>query len=116
MKKTNFLPASLLFVAILIRLISGAQETEVRYLSGTGIDDAVDWEFMCTDGRQSGTWTTIPVPSCWELHGFGTYNYGNDKDEIRGKEKGLYRHRFEMPADWKGKSVHIVFEGSMTDT
>jgi hypothetical protein len=116
MKKTNFLPASLLFVAILIRLISGAQETEVRYLSGTGIDDAVDWEFMCTDGRQSGAWTTIPVPSCWELHGFGNYNYGNDKDEIRGKEKGLYRHRFEVPADWKGKSVHIVFEGSMTDT
>ena len=116
MKKTNFLSAILLFVAILIRMISGAQETEVRYLSGTGIDDAVDWEFMCTDGRQSGTWTTIPVPSCWELHGFGTYNYGNDKDEIRGKEKGLYRHRFEVPADWKGKSVHIVFEGSMTDT
>jgi hypothetical protein len=93
-----------------------AQHTHIQYLSGTGSDHTIDWEFFCTAGMKSGYWTTIPVPSCWELQGFGKYNYGHDKDEDRGKEKGLYRHRFPVPADWKDKSVRIVFEGSMTDT
>ena len=53
-----------------------ARETEIRHLSGTGPENAVTWEFFVTGGRNSGTWTTIPVPSCWEQHGFGTYNYG----------------------------------------
>src|SRR6185369_10454768 len=41
-------------------------ETEIRYLSGTGKDDAVMWDFYCTGGRRSGVWTKIPVPSNWE--------------------------------------------------
>jgi beta-galactosidase/beta-glucuronidase len=59
------------------------------------------------------------VPSNWELQGFGTYNYGHDwrdKNIKLGQEEGLYRYRFEVPADWKGKTVQIVFDGSMTDT
>lgn len=97
-------------------IISNAQQTIVRFLSGTGSDNTVDWEFYCTDGRKSGYWTTIPVPSCWELQGFGTYNYGHDKYENRGMEKGIYRHRFSVPSDWKGNSINLVFDGSMTDT
>lgn len=97
-------------------IISNAQQTIVRFLSGTGSDNTVDWEFYCTDGRKSGYWTTIPVPSCWELQGFGTYNYGHDKYEKRGMEKGIYRHRFSVPSDWKGNSINLVFDGSMTDT
>lgn len=93
-----------------------AQNTQIQYLSGTGSDQTVDWEFFCTGGMNSGYWTTIPVPSCWELQGFGKYNYGHDKDEDRGKEKGMYRHRFTVPADWKDQAVSLVFEGSMTDT
>ena len=46
-------------------------ETQTLYLSGTGSDDAVEWEFFCTAGAGSGEWTTIPVPSCWECQGFG---------------------------------------------
>jgi hypothetical protein len=95
--------------------ISG-QETQILYLSGTGMDNTVDWQFYCTAGSNSGKWVTIPVPSNWELHGFGTYNYGHDKDSLRGKETGLYRHEFNIPDEWKGKTVNIVFEGSMTDT
>lgn len=92
-----------------------AQETEKSYLSGTGNDNTVHWEFLCTGGRNAGKWTTIPVPSCWELQGFGKYDYGFAKDSIRGKEKGMYRHRFNVPASWKNKVVNIVFEGVMTD-
>lgn len=93
-----------------------AQEAEILYLSGKGPDDAIEWDFYCTDGRNSGSWTKIKVPSNWELEGFGTYNYGLDRDTTRGKETGMYKHQFTVPENWNGKSVKIVFEGSMTDT
>lgn len=92
-----------------------AQTTQKVYLSGTGSDDTVNWEFYCAGGAHSKKWTTIPVPSCWELQGFGTYNYGFDKDDKRGKEEGLYRFRFAVPKNWKGSSINLVFEGVMTD-
>jgi hypothetical protein len=63
----------------------------------------------------SNKWTTIPVPSCWELQGFGKYDYGFAKDSVRGKEKGLYKYSFNAPASWKGKVINIVFEGVITD-
>jgi hypothetical protein len=93
-----------------------AQQTEKQYLSGTGSDKTVNWQFYCTAGSNSGKWTTIPVPGNWELQGFGKYNYGLDKDSVRGKEQGLYKYNFTVPAAWKNKVVQIVFEGSMTDT
>lgn len=110
-------PLSVLLVAALA--LGGAsfavgQETEVIYLSGRGSDDAVPWEFYCTGGRKSGFWTTIPVPSNWELHGFGTYNYGHDPE--KATEDGRYRRRFEAPLAWNRKNVVLVFDGAMTDT
>ncbi len=98
-----------------------AATTEIRYLSGTGSADAVPWDFFCTSGNQSGVWTKIPVPSCWELQGFGTYDYGYDlRSERSGKaldrEQGKYRLDFAVPAEWQGKAVQLVFDGSMTDT
>ena len=67
------------FILALVAVVAQAQtnvETQRRYISGTGCDDMVEWDFMCTDGRNSGKWTKIGVPSCWELQGFGTYQYG----------------------------------------
>ncbi|MEX1116531.1 MAG: glycoside hydrolase family 2 TIM barrel-domain containing protein [Akkermansiaceae bacterium] len=93
---------------------SSPSVSEIRYLSGTGSDDPVDWEFFCTKGRRSGEWTTIPVPSNWEFHGFGSYNYGHDRP--KADEQGKYRHRFDVPAEWSDRQVLIVFEGAMTDT
>ena len=98
-----------------------AQTKQVQYLSGTGSDKTVAWDFFCTGGRQSGYWTTIQVPSCWEQQGFGNYNYGRDyktygKNFRFNDEKGMYKYNFSVPASWKDKEVFIVFEGSMTDT
>ncbi len=76
-------------------------ETEIRYLSGQGKDDAVSWDFFCTAGRKSGEWTTIRVPSCWELEGFGTYNYGHDPQ--KATEQGRYRLSFDVPAAWRSR-------------
>lgn len=103
-----------LFVALL-SFDARAQQTEKVYLSGTGSNDTKQWDFLCTGGMNANKWTTIAVPSCWELQGFGKYDYGYAKDSVRGKEKGLYRHRFLAPASWKGKVINIVFEGVMTD-
>ncbi|MGJ7030134.1 hypothetical protein GGU45_000612 [Niabella hirudinis] len=98
-----------------------AQTKQVQYLSGTGSNQTVAWDFYCTGGRSSGYWTTIQVPSCWEQQGFGNYNYGRDyktygKNFRFADEKGMYKYMFQVPASWRGKEVFIVFEGSMTDT
>ena len=98
-----------------------AQQKQIQYLSGTDTKHTVQWDFFCTAGRNSGAWSKIQVPSCWEQQGFGNYNYGRDY-KTNGKnfrfydEKGMYRHTFKIPAAWKGKQVNIVFDGSMTDT
>ena len=91
-----------------------AQETWRRYLSGPDAETAVPWEFMCDGGRNSGVWTNIAVPSCWELQGFGTFRYGFE-DKNHPPIRGQYRHRFTVPADWQGRQVFIVFNGVMTD-
>jgi beta-galactosidase/beta-glucuronidase len=101
----------LLFIATCFNAFG--QQTIVKYLSGTDKDHTVQWDFFCTDGRKSGQWTKIAVPSNWELQGFGTYNYGHDK--VKANEQGLYKHEFTA-GNWQNKKVFIVFEGSMTDT
>jgi hypothetical protein len=92
-------------------------------LSGQGKDDTVPWDFFCTGGRNSGVWTKIPVPSCWELQGFGTYDYGLWHRDEKGKpprpplsdEQGRYRREFTPPAEWQGRVVKLIFEGVLTD-
>src|SRR5579862_6035284 len=105
---------SLVFLLATTRL-SSAQETEVQFLSGHGKDDAVPWKFFCTSGANSGFWTNLPVPSQWDVKGFGTVNY--HKDLTNGwNEKGLYAHDFTVSSNWKSRRVFIVFDGVMTDT
>lgn len=99
------------------------RSTETVYLSGHGSEDAVAWDFYCTEGRNSGVWTTIPVPSCWEVQGFGNYDYGvlSRPDERHphrpplSAERGKYRHRFFAEERWRGAVVRLIFEGVMTD-
>ena len=93
--------------------VERAGTTETIYLSGTDKDNRTVWQFLCTSGARSGQWTTITVPSCWELEGFGYYNYGHDRPPH--DEKGFYRTSFTLPGRWGGKRVFIVFEGVMTD-
>jgi len=110
-----FLSAAFLILTIVL----SAQTTEIIFLSGTDASNTVEWDFYCTEGQNSEYWTKIDVPSNWELEGFGNYNYGHDwkNDEKKlGKEHGLYKYTFDIPRSWKGKTINIVFDGSMTDT
>ena len=123
--KRNMKQTIISALALLSASIGATAQNDVmthrQYLSGHGCDDMVQWDFFCTGGNNSGKWTKIGVPSCWELQGFGTYQYGM---KFYGKafpegvadEQGLYKYEFELPAEWNGKQIELVFEGSMTDT
>ncbi|NOY78872.1 MAG: glycoside hydrolase family 2, partial [Calditrichaeota bacterium] len=114
-KSTSVLGLIFIIVCFVGSLLAASNpETEIHYLSGRGSDDTVLWQFKVTGGRQANEWTTIPVPSNWELQGFGAYNYGHDHPKSR--EKGFYRTYFTVSAQWKQKRIFIVFEGVMTDT
>ncbi|UKM63834.1 beta-galactosidase [Flavobacteriaceae bacterium GSB9] len=97
-----------------------SQETEKIFLSGKDFKNPVKWEFMCSGGRNSNTWTTINVPSNWELEGFGEYTYGRWYKELDqkepSKEEGFYKYKFNVPLGYNGKNLKIVFGGAMTDT
>lgn len=75
-------------------------------------------------------WDNIPVPSNWEVHGYGTPFYRNlgytvkkdypsvmsepDKNYTAYKERnpvGCYRRSFEVPADWNGRRLFLTFDG-----
>jgi len=125
MRKTFF--AALLFgtmtaasVAAVAPAGRGGIETGVKYLSGHGCDDMVEWDFECTGGRNAGKKTKIGVPSCWELQGFGTYQYGmrfygKATPEGIADEKGFYKYEFTLPQEWEGREIQIVFEAVMTE-
>ena len=84
-------------------------------------------DFYKTSYDVSG-WKEIPVPSNWEMHGYGTPIYTNITYPIRNNppfiqgqrgytvEKepnavGSYRREFALPTDWKDKEVFIHFDG-----
>ena len=64
-----------------------------------------------------GNWDTIPVPSCWQLHGYENPNYSNinypypcDPPYVPDDNPcGVYEREFELAEKW-GK-VYFVFEG-----
>ncbi len=75
-------------------------------------------------------WKDIPVPSNWQVQGYGTPFYRNcgytfqkdfphvmsepPKDWTAYEERnpvGSYRRDFEVPADWNGRRVFVTFDG-----
>ncbi|MCP4710566.1 MAG: beta-galactosidase, partial [Planctomycetes bacterium] len=65
-------------------------------------------------------WDTIPVPSNWQLHGYGMpryldtgYSYTKNPPHILPEENsvGSYRTTFTVPAGWKNRQTFINFDG-----
>lgn len=52
------------------------------------------------------SWGIIPVPGCWEAHGFCRPTYGSP-DSLTG----YYRTSFIVPEQWKGQRIVIRFDG-----
>tara|TARA_R110002050_G_scaffold53118_3_gene120886 strand:- start:13343 stop:16207 length:2865 start_codon:yes stop_codon:yes gene_type:complete len=112
---------SILLVFVSFTAKAQNTETQIQYLSGTGYQDTKEWEFKISDGRNSGEWSTISVPSVWEQEGFGKYQYGirfygKPFPEGIADEVGNYKYTFTVPKSWENKRIKIVFDGSMTDT
>ncbi len=120
MFRNNIQKLTIIALAFFISQNNTAQQTDKIYLSGKDFEHPVQWDFYCTDGNNSKTWSKINVPSQWELEGFGEYTYGRWYKELNqkepSKEEGLYKYEFEVPANYKDKEVLIVFGGAMTDT
>jgi beta-galactosidase len=74
------------------------------------------------------SWKEIPVPSNWEMHGYGTPIYTNitypflnkpslilpQKGYTNEKEPnpvGSYRRNFNIPENWDGNEVFLHFDG-----
>lgn len=73
-------------------------------------------------------WDNIKVPGNWELQGYGTPIYVNERYEFDAKifnfkknppfvpfdtnEVGSYRRTFKVPADWDGRRVVLCVEGA----
>jgi beta-galactosidase/beta-glucuronidase len=64
-------------------------------------------------------WRPLPVPSNWQLHGYGRPMYSNvdypfpvDPPHVpQDNPVGLYRRRFALPAGWEGQQVFLNFDG-----
>lgn len=69
-------------------------------------------------------WVDLPVPSNWQLHGYGTPIYSNWRypHSVRIKKRipnidheynpvGSYRTEFSIPKEWEGREVFIHFAG-----
>jgi beta-galactosidase len=109
--------------------------TFCRSLNGMWKFNWVSWpqarpvDFYKTTYDVSG-WKEIPVPSNWQLLGYGTpyyrnlgYTFRRDFPRVMStpprnftayEERnpvGSYRRDFDVPADWKGRQVIIAFDG-----
>ena len=76
-------------------------------------------DFWKTDFDDS-RWYEIDVPSCVEMKGFGVPQYSNIKyphpatppyTDRNYNPVSSYRTTFTVPADWRGRSVFLRFEG-----
>lgn len=75
-------------------------------------------------------WKEIPVPSCWQVQGYGTpyyrnvgYTFRKDWPRVMSDPPerytafdernpvGSYRREFEVPASWDGRNVFLTFDG-----
>lgn len=106
--------------------LAGAREASpfFRLLNG-------DWRFLHVpdlahlpaeweqEPHDDSGWQTLPVPSCWQMHGYGIPNYTNvnypfpvDPPFVPDENPvGLYRTLFSITPEWEGRKISLVFEG-----
>ncbi|MEM8681764.1 MAG: sugar-binding domain-containing protein, partial [Planctomycetota bacterium] len=83
-------------------------------------------------GFDADQWSSLPVPSNWQLHGYGrpvytnvTYPFARNPPEVMGEPPGyfsnfplrnrnsvgLYRREFTVPEAWDDRRIFLVFNG-----
>ena len=70
---------------------------------------------------EDSTWKTIPVPSNWEVEGYGHPIYLDERYPFITKwpnapvdynPVGTYRHTFTLPGNWKAQDIILHFAGA----
>jgi len=69
--------------------------------------------------HEAAGWKTIPVPSNWQMYGYGTpvytnvaYPYPVDPPRVPQQNPvGIYQRTFLLPAEWADRQVFLNFEG-----
>ncbi len=89
------------------------------------------WRFRCTCCAHSmpagfhaadfddESWDVVPVPSNWQLLGYGRPNYTNlaypypvDPPHVPQENPvAVYRRTFDLPQTWAGRRIFLCFEG-----
>ena len=90
-----------------------------------------DWKFKLVDspnnvpqnffspGYNTKSWSELPVPSNWQMHGYDYPKFRNISQTFSGKPPyppehnptGLYVREFTIPASWQSRQVFLHFEG-----
>lgn len=102
--------------------MTGQRKASPYYLDLNG-----RWDFCCFDSMEDLpedisadlAFSTILVPGCWQMQGYGFPQYTNAAYPIpfdppyvsRENQVGLYRRFFVLPQAFKGRRTRIRFEG-----
>ncbi len=85
--------------------------TPPRFLSAEGRPIPIQYPthiepFYLPDYREDLAWHNLSVPGNWEMAGYSPATYDQPDNA-----SGLYRLRFPVPSEWKGRLVKINFDG-----
>ena len=83
--------------------------------------DQLPADFM-SENLDDTNWDIVPVPSTWEMLGYGQQVYCGQGYDFRpvnpppfvprkDNHMALYRKSFSIPASWQGNPVQLHFEG-----
>lgn len=105
-----------------VSAMSGERASSPYFFSLNG-----DWDFALLEGPRQipedlhayEDYSTICVPGCWQMQGFGRPQYTNVRYPIPydppyvpdNTPVGLYRRRFDRPDAFEGRQSRIRFEG-----
>lgn len=83
-----------------------------------------EWNFKyyerdIDEEEQIEEWGRIPVPSCWQLHGYDKITYVNVAYQFPVDPPylpddvplGIYMREFELDSFWNERETYVVFEG-----
>jgi beta-galactosidase len=88
------------------------------------IPEGAPGEFHRLEYEDSG-WSLIPVPSNWQMEGFGYPKFRNIAHPFEARPPylpvefnpvGSYRKRFVLPEGWDGRRILLHFEGVQSAT
>ncbi|GHT28541.1 beta-galactosidase [Bacteroidia bacterium] len=107
------------------------EESRAYFIPDKHISLNGDWKFFWSNtpeevpgsffaaGFNDRKWVNLPVPSNWEMKGFGDKLFRNVSSPFKPNPPfvpkeynptGAYRRTFTVPSDWKGEQVFLRFE------